>query len=276
MENTNTGASIDEASLTTAGNIVAEGANTGLSIGNKLLTPPEATATQATETAAEPIMQLSTYEVNHMTAGSIVDKERLNVTDITSLFSVSPISEDILGRINGISYKENNQIKPAQLRHLRILHKGFDGESHVGELIVNEALADTVCGILKELYENNYPIEKMHLVDEYGGDDDRSMADNNSSAFNYRVVAGTTHLSKHSLGLAIDINPRYNPYIRTGKNGETIIDPSNGSAYADRNNSFAYKIDKNDLAYKLFTSHGFTWGGSWNTVKDYQHFEFTR
>ena len=112
----------------------------------------------------------------------------------------------------------------------------------------------------------------MVLVDEYDADDNASMADNNSSSFNYRVVEGTTHLSKHSQGLAIDINPRYNPYIHT-LNGQTVCSPENGSDYADRSKDFPYKIDTEDYAYKLFLEYGFSWGGNWNSSKDYQHFE---
>ena len=126
--------------------------------------------------------------------------------------------------------------------------------------------------IFQKLYQQSYPIEKMVLVDTYDADDNASMADNNTSSFNYRVVEGTTHLSKHSLGLAIDINPRYNPYIHT-LNGQTVCSPENGSDYADRSKDFPYKIDTEDYAYKLFLEYGFSWGGNWNSSKDYQHFE---
>lgn len=125
---------------------------------------------------------------------------------------------------------------------------------------------------MAKLYENEYAIEKMVLVDAYGADDEQSMEDDNISAFNYREIAGTSRMSRHSLGLAIDINPKYNPYVKGG--GEAaVISPANGVDYADRSREFAHKIDENDFCYQLFTEHGFTWGGSWNSVKDYQHFE---
>ncbi len=94
---------------------------------------------------------------------------------------------------------------------------------------------------------------------------------------NFRHVQGQTwrftkRVSKHGLGLAVDINPLYNPYIKE-VDGETIIEPVTSGAYTDRNADFNYKIDENDLAYKLFTEHGFEWGGSWQELKDYQHFE---
>ena len=101
------------------------------------------------------------------------------------------------------------------------------------------------------------------------------MEDNNTSCFNYRVVDGTNSLSKHALGRAIDINPFYNPYVVFDKNGtgETYISPGGSEIYADRSQNFPYKIDENDLCYKLFKEHGFTWGGNWNSSKDYQHFQ---
>lgn len=108
---------------------------------------------------------------------------------------------------------ENDNIGREDLRYLRLLYYGFDDETHVGELITNVAIADEILEIFQELYENQYPIEKMLLIDEYGGDDDLAVADNNTSCFNYRVVAGSTKLSRHALGMAIDINPFYNPYV---------------------------------------------------------------
>ena len=99
-----------------------------------------------------------------------------------------------------------------------------------------------------------------------------SMSDNNSSCFCFRNVDGTKSLSKHARGLAVDINTRYNPYVRR-RNGRLHVSPDNGRPYADRSKTFIYKIEKDDLLYRLFTEHGFRWGGNWNTMKDYQHFE---
>ena len=113
------------------------------------------------------------------------------------------------------------------------------------------------------------------MIDEYDGDDISSMEANNPSCFNYRPIQDSTKLSKHALGLAVDINPLYNPYITYNTDGTEDVSPVSGSAYADRSISFSYKIDESDLCYKLFTQHGFTWGGNWNSCKDYQHFQKT-
>ncbi|MCI8496294.1 MAG: M15 family metallopeptidase [Lachnospiraceae bacterium] len=189
------------------------------------------------------------------------------------LFYSQEVSGEVSERISGISYQENETISLEELRYVRVLHYGFDGRVHIGELLVNQSITNDILEIMSELYKNKYPIERMVLVDEYGGDDEQSMSDNNTSAFNYRQIAGSNRLSNHSMGIAIDINPRYNPYVKTYDDGQMRISPANATDYADRTQDFPYKIDENDLCYRLFTEHGFTWGGSWNSVKDYQHFE---
>lgn len=208
-------------------------------------------------------------------------------------FYYEPLSDDIKKRITGISYpvsEENKdttlvtainivsspdeiQISYDDLRYVRVLYYNFKGIVRTGELICNEAIAQDLVEIFYELYENEYQIEQISLIDEYSGDDVLSMLDNNTSCFNYRVVDGTTSLSKHALGLAIDINPFFNPYVVYKNDGTTYISPQGSETYADRSKEFAYKIDENDLCYKLFTEHGFTWGGNWNSLKDYQHFQ---
>lgn len=232
----------------------------------------EEDVTSMTEQEAKSV----TFEdVRMMKAG-----EMINVSEVTQelsdkLFFKEDIGEEVKARIMGISYKENEFIGLDELQYIRTLYIGFDGNTYVGELIVNKAIADDIIEIMRCLYENKYPIEKMVLIDEYGGDDVASMTDNNSSAFNYRVIANTTTLSNHAKGMAIDINPLYNPYVTYDKKGRENVSPQAGEEYADRTKEFSYKIDENDLCYQLFISHGFSWGGSWSKSKDYQHFEKT-
>ncbi len=187
-------------------------------------------------------------------------------------FYISHIPDDIFAKMQGRSYKADCTIDREELRYVHILHTGFDGETKEGELVVNKAIADDVLAIFEELYRAKYPIEKVCLVDEYDADDEASMSDNNSSAFNFRTISHTTTISKHGLGMAIDINPLYNPYVKT-VNGALSIEPTNAAAYVDRSEENPYRIDHDDLCYKLFTEHGFTWGGDWVHSKDYQHFE---
>lgn len=220
-------------------------------------------------------------------------KENPDRVEYQQGFYYEPLSEDIKKRITGVSYPvvetdsaaegavnvapsaDDIQITYDELRYVSIQHFNFKGIEKTGELICNKAIAQDLVEIFYELYMNQYQIEQLHLIDEYGGDDTLSMQDNNTSCFNYRVVDGTTHLSKHALGLAIDINPFFNPYVEFNRNGETYISPQGSEAYADRSKTFAYKIDENDLCYRLFKDHGFTWGGDWNSMKDYQHFQKT-
>ena len=105
------------------------------------------------------------------------------------------------------------------------------------------------------------------------GDDSASMAANNTSAFNYRTIAGSTVLSQHARGLAVDVNPLCNPYITRSSDGTERISPAGAAPYADRTADFPMKITQDDLCCRLFLAHGFTWGGSWSNPKDYQHFE---
>ncbi|MDO5573434.1 MAG: M15 family metallopeptidase [bacterium] len=187
-------------------------------------------------------------------------------------FYYESLSDSVKKRITGTSYPEGCTVPYEELRYVSVRHHNLNGKERTGELICNKEIAQDLVEIFYELYQAEYPIEQIRLVDEYSGDDELSMKDNNSSGFNYRVIEGTTRLSKHALGMAIDINPFYNPYV-TYPDGVMHVAPDGSEPYADREAPFAFKITHDDLACKLFTAHGFTWGGDWNSVKDYQHFE---
>ena len=196
-------------------------------------------------------------------------------------FYHEPLSDSLRRYITGISYPSANNeeadselvVTYDQLCYVHILHYSFDGSPTEGELICNEAIARDLLEIFYELYRNEYQLEKVLLIDEYNGDDTASMEDNNTSCFNYRAVEGTGNLSRHAYGLAVDVNPLYNPYITYNGDGSENVSPAAAVGYSDRSLSFPYKIDENDLCYKLFIQHGFTWGGNWNSSKDYQHFQ---
>ncbi len=195
----------------------------------------------------------------------------------------------------------------------------------VGELIVNEQIADDCKQIFTELFMQEYEIASMYLLEKYWtGDgvtmDTASIEQNNSSAFNYRVVPGTDSLSNHAKGYAIDLNPLQNPYVTYRKDGsfrtyykdmEKYIDRSSGAdslsnhakgyaidlnplqnpyvtyrkdgsfrtyykdmeKYIDRSSGAAHMITHEDAAYQTFSKYGFTWGGDWQSSKDYQHFQ---
>lgn len=196
-------------------------------------------------------------------------------TMIMKEFYFAPLTEEQKEYITGCSYPDLDEelaISYEDLSYVHILHYDFEGNLAEGELICNNYIAQDLIEIFYELYLNEYQLERVTLIENYGGDDELSMADNNTSCFNYRVVAGSKKLSQHAYGLAVDINPFYNPYV-TFPNGEVHVAPAGSEQWSERENNFPYKIDENDLCYKLFKEHGFTWGGDWNSSKDYQHFQ---
>lgn len=187
-------------------------------------------------------------------------------------FEILKIDDEIFARIDGKSFKKNCTQSVEDLRYLKLLHKNLNGETLNGEMICNVKIAESLIDIFQKLFATSYPIEKIRLIDEYNADDELSMRDNNSSCFNFRYVSDTNRISKHGYGLAVDINPRYNPYIRFF-DGKKIIEPANGVEYENREKNYPYKIEENDLCCKLFAEHGFLWGGNcWEEEKDYQHF----
>lgn len=212
-------------------------------------------------------------------------------------FSCHPVSRHLMHRIRGISYHENEQISPAELRYLRIPYIDFNGETRTGEMICNHSIAMPLLDIFHTLFEHRYPIERIQLVDDFQADDDLCCLKNNTSCFNYRTIAGTDTLSRHAFGMAVDVNPFFNPYVTyINKNTDGVADttdaatanthslpvssgmgvrisPPGSESYADRERDFPHKLGPGDLCYELFISHGFTWGGDWTHCKDYQHFE---
>ena len=186
-------------------------------------------------------------------------------------FTASPIPDSIFARMQGKSYKEGCPVSRKDLRYLRLSHRDAEGKTRVGEMVCNKAIAKDIIDIFRELWKAGYRIERMELIDRYDGDDKRSMEANNTSCFNYRTIAGSTTISKHGRGMAIDINPLYNPYVKGNK-----VEPKEGRKWAFRRaqrKDIPYKIDRSDLCYKLVQKHGFRWGGNWRYSKDYQQFE---
>ena len=193
-------------------------------------------------------------------------------------FTYQKLPLRIRKKITGVSYRKNSHIQYGDLRYVRVRYYDFAGEVQDGALIVNKKIARKTVKIFYALYQMKYPIERIELVDEYGADDEKSMRANNTSAFNYRTVAGTERLSKHALGMAIDINPRINPYI----NSQGILTPANAKVYRNRDQKkckgkyASYMIQPNSKIVKIFKKYGFTWGGDWKNSKDYQHFQMDR
>lgn len=218
---------------------------------------------------ADPIVTIE------MGDGSVMKMERARYR---KGFSISQISDDLFARMrSGNSYKEDCIVPRDDLRYLLALHKDKDGNLHQGEMVVHKLIAEDVLEILEALFYAGYPIERMALPDNYMADDEIMMRDNNSSGFNFRFISYTDQISKHGLGMAIDINPLYNPYHKyvTDEEGirKEIIEPATAKPYLDRTKEFDYKIEKGDPCHTLFTEKGFEWGGDWTDHADFQHFE---
>lgn len=232
--------------------------------------------------AASPNFSLHTSFPSVESIESAIQQEKSDVRESTEVsakritykenFYYEPLSESTKAYINGKSYKEDCTLPYEALRFVHVQFYNFEQEIEDGEIICNAAIAQDLVEIFYQLYLSQYPIESIQLVDAYNADDEMSMEANNTSCFNYRTIGGKKTLSKHALGLAIDINPFYNPYV-THKANATFVSPSGSEFYADRSIDFPYKITHDDLCYRLFTEHGFDWGGDWKNTKDYQHFE---
>ena len=230
--------------------------------------------TSKSSALVEPRSSADTKALREWQAGATVSEAAIQAFGgVEKCFAAEPIPDQVWQRMQGKTYKENPHIQRDDLRHIRALHWDYDQQVHIGEMIVNKQIANTVAGIFRKLYDAKYPIQRMLLPDVYGADDETQMRANNTSSFCYRAIAGTTKLSKHARGLAIDINTLYNPYYKDREDGSRFVQPATATKYCDRSWTFPYKIDEQDLCYRLFTEAGFEWGGSWKTCKDYQHFE---
>lgn len=169
----------------------------------------------------------------------------------------------------GATWRPGCPVGPEELRRVDVDHIGFDGQTHRGELIVHEDLVPDVIAVFEQLHRLGYPIEKIRTVDHYpDADDELSMEDNNTSAFNCRIIPGTNEWSPHAYGRAIDLNPLLNPCLYTGGHFE----PQNATAYLDRGRTDPGLLHEGDPAVHVFTDRDWQWGGFWMTP-DYQHFE---
>lgn len=188
-------------------------------------------------------------------------------------FTVEPIPDKLREKMLGKSFRENPNISLNDLVLVRAPYYGFDGTVHVGEMVIHHTLGEELLEIFKELCDKKFPIEKMKLIDEYDGDDDASMADNNSSAFCYRELTGGGELSSHAWGTAVDINPLYNPYVRKWEDDSALVLPPAGAQYLDRTQEQKGMILVGDDCYQAFIKRGWEWGGDWEEFSDYHHFQ---
>jgi LysM repeat protein len=150
---------------------------------------------------------------------------------------------------------------------MSVKYYGFDGKVHQGQLVVDKRLQSDIQKVFQVILETKFPVASVVPIADprFNWSDDVSMAANNTSSFNYRNVPDTTSLSKHASGFAIDLNPKFNPYI----NRAGVVRPA-GATY---NTSVPGTLTAEHPVVKKFKELGWGWGGDWSSSKDYQHFE---
>jgi hypothetical protein len=179
-----------------------------------------------------------------------------------------PLPEEVRAKMRDHSWKEGCPAGLESLALLRLSHIGFDAQVHQGEMVVASTIAASALSVFKKLYDAGFPIEKIRLIDDYEASDDRSMADNNTSAFNCRSVAGKPGtFSQHAYGTAIDINPVQNPYVSGGD-----ASPALGAPFTNRSIYQKGMIVRSGTVVSAFQAIHWGWGGDYKSIKDYQHF----
>jgi hypothetical protein len=197
--------------------------------------------------------------------------------DLPMSFAISPLSDATLGGMVAAGvWREGCPVEHTRLREVHLHYVDFTGAVHQdGKMIVLDVVAEGVAAIFRELFALKFPLASIRPIEHFGADDEQSMAANNSSAFYYRNIAGSSRISIHSYGLAIDINPLQNPCIVIADDTQAVsVHPQAGSEYLNRTNQRPGMVEP---IVALFAKHGFTvWGGSWNTPIDWQHFQPAR
>jgi hypothetical protein len=171
------------------------------------------------------------------------------------------------------SWRPGCPVAPAQLRRVRLTYWGFDGRAHTGALVVNVSAVGDVVRVFRRLYRARFPIRRLRPIDAYRGVDERSLAADNTAAFNcrYAVAPGPKRWSTHAYGLAIDVDPVENPYVESGGR----VHPRAGRAYLNRKRIRPGMAYRGGVLVSAFAAVGWQWGGRWTGSPDYQHFSTT-
>lgn len=189
------------------------------------------------------------------------EKSYLKVTKTIKLDTI--IDSDLKKIIVRSDLKDFNSIYN-ELSLINVFYLGYDSLVHRGQIVCHKSVAKELKEVFIELYKIKFPIESVKPVSFFNWNDEKSMISNNTSCFNYRTVSNSNKLSEHSKGLAIDLNPKYNPYISS----KGVISPKNGQY----NNKNIGTIVVDSKVISIFKSKGWKWGGNWKRSKDYQHF----
>lgn len=183
--------------------------------------------------------------------------------------AIGPVTPAIRKRM-GETWSPRCPVTLDGLRYLNVTFRGFDGEAHTGELVVAASEARDVVSVFRALFRSGFPIEEMRLPTTADLEAHPTGDGNNTAALVCRAARGQTSWSAHAYGLAIDINPFLNPYVK----GELVL-PELASAYRDRSRRQPGIIHADSVAVREFRRIGWSWGGAWRSLKDYQHFSAT-
>jgi hypothetical protein len=170
----------------------------------------------------------------------------------------------------GATWSPACPVRLADLRHVTVSFRGFDGRPHSGELVVNRRVADQVVSVFARLYRAAFPIEEMRLVTTADLEAHPTGDGNNTAAFVCRAARQQRRWSAHAYGLAVDVNPFQNPYRR----GDLVL-PELASSYLDRGRVRPGMIRPGDVVTEAFAAIGWTWGGTWRSPTDRMHFSAT-
>jgi hypothetical protein len=181
--------------------------------------------------------------------------------------TVRVIDTELSQRMIGTTWYAECPVPLDDLRQILLRHHDTNGNTQLGTVIVHKDVVKTITDAFSAAYADGFPIYSLTPIHEYGGDDNASMAANNTSAFNCRRVGGTNNWSEHAYGTAIDINPSWNPYVVKGR-----VFPPDGRAFSDRTEIKPGMLTSKSEFTKSFLAHDWGWGGTWSHTKDYQHF----
>jgi hypothetical protein len=170
----------------------------------------------------------------------------------------------------GTSYKSTCPTKQSSLRYLTLTFRGFDGAAHTGELVVADRAVVPTLRAFRRLFDLGFPIEEMRLPTSADMSAPPTGDGNGTAAFVCRAARGQKRLSAHAYGLAIDVNPFDNPY----RKGDVVL-PELASSYLRRSWHRPGMIGPDSVVVREFARIGWSWGGSWSSLKDYQHFSAT-
>ena len=181
--------------------------------------------------------------------------------------SIRPVPPDVLERS---TWRSSCPVSRRDLSYVTTTFWGFDREPHTGELIVHRSMATDIVSVFRSLHRARWPIEEMRVTSRPELNEPPTGDGNNTSAFVCRPIRLGDDWSQHAYGLAVDVNPFHNPYVR----GDLVI-PERAISYRERSRRRPGMIRSGDVVTSAFARIGWGWGGDWATTKDWMHFSRT-